>query len=218
MIENLNLYIDHTNLKPDAVEIDIIHLSAEAIIHKFYSICINPCWVTFAKQYLQNSPVKICTVAGFPLGANLTDIKINEAIRAAADGADEIDLVANIGHIKSGKFKEVEAEITSVRNALPYNTLLKVIVETSLLTQSEQESSVKAVINGGAQFIKTSTGFMGGATVEAVERLSKTAYGQIKVKASGGIKSLTQAEAMIQAGAERLGCSSSVSIIKEYNK
>lgn len=208
-------YIDHTNLKPDATEIDIQQLCLETVEYNFYSVCINPIWVSFAKQQLANSQIKICTVAGFPLGANRTDIKLEESIKAVADGAHEIDMVANISWLKSGRFSDAEKEIAEIRKKIPFNIVLKVIVEGSKLSDNELVEAAKTVENGGAQFVKTSTGFFSGATVEMVRILKETVADRIEIKAAGGIRTLTDCEAMIQAGATRVGCSASVDIAKQ---
>lgn len=208
-------YFDHTNLKPDVTESGIRQLCREAVEHDFYSVVINPSWVKFAKNELKDSDIKICSVAGFPLGANLTEIKIAESVRLASDGADEIDMVANIGWIKEQRFDLVESEIKAVRSALPYNIILKVIVETALLTELEITESTKCVINGGAQFIKSSTGFFGSADIDSIKIMLDNSDGKISVKASGGIKTLSDCQNYIELGVKRIGSSSSVAIIND---
>ncbi|MFQ6008670.1 MAG: deoxyribose-phosphate aldolase, partial [Candidatus Zixiibacteriota bacterium] len=167
---------------------------------------------------LQGSSIKILSVAGFPLGASRTDIKVMEAVKGIRDGAHEIDMVANIGWLVSDRFSQAEKEIAEVRKALPYNVILKVIIEASFLSEEQQVAATKSVINGGAQFVKTCTGFFGGATVEQVRTLYHAASGQIEVKASGGIRTLKQCWQLLEAGATRLGSSASVAIMKEFFK
>jgi len=215
MIKDLNRYFDHALLYPEVDLKAIINLCQEAKKYDMFGIAINPYWVINAKKELAGSDVKIISVAGFPLSANRTDIKVAEAVKGVTDGADEIDMVANIGLLAMGQYKKVEEEIRSIRKELPDNILLKVIIEAPKISTETQIEAVKVVINGGAQYVKTATGFFGGATVEMVKRLHKTAENQIKVKASGGIKSLADMEALIEAGAERIGTSSSVAIMKE---
>ncbi len=215
MIKNLNRYFDHALLYPEIDLKAIINLCREAKQYDMFGIAINPYWVSEAKKELTGSDVKIISVAGFPLSANRTDIKIAEAVKGVEDGADEIDMVANIGLLAMGEYKKAEDEIHSIRKALPDNILLKVIIEAPRISPEAQIEATKAVINGGAQYVKTATGFFGGATIEMVKRLYKVAENQIKVKASGGIKSLADMEALIDAGAERIGSSSSVAIMQE---
>jgi len=214
-ISNLNSLFDHAALKPDADETAILKLCDEAIKYDFFAVAVNPVWVKIAAEKLNGTNTKIVSTAGFPLGANRTDIKSSEAAKAVNDGAVEIDMVANIGWIKSGDFKAVEKEIAEVRKSIPFNVLLKVIIEASLLTPDEQVKSTKAVIAGGAQFVKTGTGFFGDATVEQVRSLFKAAGGKIEVKASGGIRTVEQCRKLLSAGASRLGSSSSVQIMQE---
>ena len=214
-LKNILSIIDHTNLKPDTTEKDILKLCSEALDHNFYSVCINPIHVPLAKNILQHSNIKITTVAGFPLGANRTDIKLTEAVKAVSDGADEIDMVANIGWLKDSQFAKAEKEISDIRKNLPYNIILKVIVEGSLLTDIELTEAAKTVLNGGAQFVKTSTGFFGGATVEMVGKIRDAIGNDIEIKASGGIRTLADCCALVESGAARIGCSASVEIAKE---
>jgi deoxyribose-phosphate aldolase len=216
MIKNLNRYFDHALLYPETNLMGIIKLCNEAKKHKLFGIAINPYWVKAAREELNSADIRIISVSGFPLSANRTDIKVAEAVKGVEDGADEIDMVANVGLLSMGEYGKVEQEILAVRKSLSENIILKVIIEAPRLSQNTQIDAVKAVINGGAQFVKTATGFFGGATVEMVKRLHKAAENQIKVKASGGIRTLADAEAMIEAGADRLGSSSSAAIMKEY--
>ncbi len=217
-LNNLNLLFDHAALKPDVTEQAITKLCNEAVEHKFFAVAVNTCWVRTAAELVRSTNVKVVSTVGFPLGANRTDIKTDEAARAVSDGADEIDMVANIGWLKSGEFTKVEQEIKDVRKSVPFNVLLKVIIECSLLTKLEQISAVKAVINGGAQFVKTGTGFSGGVTPEQVKILFEAIGGQIDVKASGGIKTAGQCQKLIECGASRLGSSSSVAIVQEQQQ
>ncbi|MCH7691618.1 MAG: deoxyribose-phosphate aldolase [candidate division Zixibacteria bacterium] len=217
-LRNLNIHFDHAALKPNVTKQAIARLCHEAIEYKLFAVAVNPFWVRTVAEIVQGTNVKVVSTVAFPLGANRTDIKIYEAARAVSDGADEIDMVANIGWIKSGEFAKVEQEIANVRKSVPFNILLKVIIECSLLTKPEQISAAKAVINGGAQFVKTSTGFSGGVTLEQVKVLFEAVSGQIEVKASGGIKTARQCQELIECGAIRLGSSSSVAIVQELQQ
>ena len=214
-LKNINRYFDHAALKPEVNQQAITKLCNEAIKYNFFAVAVNPVWVRTAAEIVQGTNVKVVSTVAFPFGANRTDIKTDEAARAVSDGADEIDMVANIGWIKSGEFAKVEQEIRNVRKSIPFNVLLKVIIECSLLTKPEQISAAKAVINGGAQFVKTGTGFSGGVTPEQVKILFEAVSGQVEVKASGGIKTAGQCQELIECGASRLGSSSSVAIVQE---
>lgn len=214
-LANLNRRFDHAALKPEVDESAVRRLCREAVEHDFYSVAINPVWVQTAADELIGSAVKILSVAGFPLSAARTDVKLFEALKGVDDGAHEIDMVANVGWMVSDRFKEVEKEIAEIRSKLPFNVLLKVIIEAGKLTTEQQIEATKCVINGGAQFVKTCTGFFGGATVEQVRTLYDAAAGQIEVKASGGIRTLDQCRDLLAAGATRLGSSSSVEIMRE---
>jgi deoxyribose-phosphate aldolase len=183
--------------------------------HRFYAVAVNPVWVSTAVEELHGSDVKILSVAGFPLSAARTDVKLFEAIKGVSDGAQEIDMVANVGWLVSERYSEVETEIAEIRRNLPYNVVLKVIIEAGKLSHDQQIEATKCVVNAGAQFVKTCTGFFGGATVEQVRTLHQTAAGKIEVKASGGIRTLAQCRELLAAGATRLGSSSSVAIVKE---
>ncbi|MFZ5979618.1 MAG: deoxyribose-phosphate aldolase [Candidatus Zixiibacteriota bacterium] len=215
ILENLNRRFDHAALQQEAAEDDIRKLCREARKYDFYSVAINPVWVGLAREELQHTPVKILSVSGFPLGAHRTDIKIAEAVKGVSDGAHEIDMVANIAWLVSGQFKKAENEIAEIRKNLPYNIVLKVIIEAGKLTPAGRVDATRAVVNGGAQFVKTCTGFFGGAAVEQVRDLFNAARGEIKVKASGGIRSLQQCRQLLEAGATRLGSSSSTAILNE---
>lgn len=216
-MENLNKYIEHTFLKPDATEKELIKLFDEAIENKFLGVCINPCNVKFAKEYLKNIDVKIVTVVGFPLGASKYEVKAYETKLAVQDGADEIDMVINVGLIKDGDFNAVQRDIEAVRVFCP-EKILKVILETDLLTKEEIEIACRLCVNAKADFVKTSTGFVKngiGAKVEDVKLMYKTVSSHgLQIKASGGIRDKQKAIDMIKAGATRLGTSSSVEIVK----
>ncbi|MEK5268789.1 deoxyribose-phosphate aldolase [Weizmannia sp. FSL W8-0401] len=212
---NLAAYIDHTLLKPEATEKDILKLTAEAAQYHFASVCIHPYWVKLAARELAGTGVKVCTVIGFPLGATTAETKAFETKKAIGDGADEIDMVINIGALKSGNTEAVEADIRAVVEAAQ-GKLVKVIIETCLLTNEEKELACRLSVKAGAHFVKTSTGFStGGATVEDVKLMRQTVGDKAGVKASGGIHTKAEAEAMIEAGATRIGASSGVKIVSE---
>jgi len=209
--------IDHTLLKPEASEADIRKLCDEAAQFGFASVCVNPAWVKRASEYLRGTGVPVCTVIGFPLGATLPDVKAFEARRAIFDGAREVDMVINIGALKSGDDCAVEDDIRAVAQAAHENgVLLKVIIETALLTDEEKVRACLASKNAGADFVKTSTGFAkGGATVEDVSLMRRTVGSALGVKASGGVKGIDDARAMFEAGATRIGASVGVKIAQE---
>lgn len=215
-MDNLAKYIEHTLLKQDAQKQDFIKLFDEAKEHHFYGVCIHPAYVKSAKQYLKGSDVKVVTVVGFPLGANLPQVKAFEAKKAIEDGADEIDMVINVTNIKNKAWDNVLEDIETVKNACG-NIPLKVILETDLLTFEEIEKACILCIEARADFVKTSTGFVKngvGAKTEDVALMAKTVkpYG-LKVKASGGIRDRKKALEMINAGADRLGTSAGVNIV-----
>lgn len=209
--------IDHTLLKPEASESDIKKLCNEAIQFGFASVCVNPSWVKKAAEFLRGSNVPVCTVIGFPLGATLPDVKAYEARRAIFNGAREVDMVINIGALKSGDDCTVEDDIRAVREAAHENgVLLKVIIETALLTNEEKVRACLASKNAGADFVKTSTGFAkGGATTDDVNLMRRTVGSALGVKASGGVKGIEDARAMFEAGATRIGASVGVKIAQE---
>ncbi len=210
----LSNYIDHTLLKPTATKNDIVSLCEEAKTHHFFSVCVSSSYVPLAKSQLQQSNVKICTVVGFPLGAMSTNGKVEEAKLAINDGADEIDMVLNIGFLKSKDFDAVIKDVKDVKQVLPNNTL-KVILETCYLDDEEIFKASELAIAGGADFIKTSTGFgTGGATKEAINLMLKaTKHTPVKIKASGGIKNTKTALKYINMGVHRIGTSSGISIV-----
>ena len=209
--------IDHTLLKPEASESDIKKLCDEAAKFGFASVCVNPAWVKKASEFLKGSGVPVCTVIGFPLGATLPDVKAFEARRAIFNGAREVDMVINIGALKSGDDCAVEDDIRAVAQAAHENgVLLKVIIETALLTDEEKVRACLASKNAGADFVKTSTGFAkGGATVDDVSLMRRTVGSALGVKASGGVKGIDDARAMFEAGATRIGASVGVKIAQE---
>ena len=209
--------VDHTLLKPEATENDIKKLCNEAIEFGFASVCVNPAWVKKAAEFLRGSSVPVCTVIGFPLGATLSDVKAFEARRAIFNGAKEVDMVINIGALKSGDDCTVEDDIRAVALAAHENgVLLKVIIETALLTDDEKVRACLASKNAGADFVKTSTGFAkGGATVEDVALMRRVVGADLGVKASGGVKGIEDARAMFEAGATRIGASVGVKIAQE---
>lgn len=210
----LNKYIDHTLLKPDASQEQIETLIEEAKKYDFASVCVNPTWVNFAAQALKATDVKVCTVIGFPLGANTPELKAFETSDAIQNGADEVDMVINIGALKSRNFDLVERDIRAVVEAAK-GTLVKVIIETCLLTDDEKVKACQIAQKAGADFVKTSTGFStGGATVADVALMRKTVGPDMGVKASGGARSYEDALAFIKAGATRIGASSGVAIME----
>ncbi|NJD02323.1 MAG: deoxyribose-phosphate aldolase [Ruminiclostridium sp.] len=209
--------IDHTMLKPAATSGQIRQICKEALEYGFASVCINPCFVEFAANELKGSDIKVCTVVGFPLGTNSTETKAYEAEKAVKDGAREVDMVINVGALKEGNLKYCENDIAQVVKASK-GALVKVIIETCLLTDDEKVNACLLSKKAGAGFVKTSTGFAsGGATVGDVYLMRKTVGTAMGVKASGGIRNLQDALAMIEAGATRLGASSGIAIIDEMS-
>lgn len=214
MNENLAKYIDHTLLKPEATEKDIEKLAREAITYKFFSVCVHPYWVRLCDDLLKDSPVEVCTVIGFPLGASSTKTKVFETKLAIEDGATEIDMVMNIGELKAGNYDAVKQDIASVVQVTKGEAVNKVILETALLSEEEIVTACQIAQQAGADFVKTSTGFStGGATVPHVKLMRQTVGDQMGVKASGGIRDRQTAEEMIHAGANRIGASSSINIV-----
>lgn len=212
---HLASYIDHTLLKPEATESQVRKLCQEAVQNQFASVCINPAWVSFCGSELQGSLVKVCTVIGFPLGASVTKVKVYEAQQAMQDGATEIDMVLNIGAVKSGQDDLVQEDIYRVVQSAQKKASVKVIIETSLLTEAEKVRACLLSQAGGADFVKTSTGFAaGGATQDDVRLMRQTVGPDMGLKASGGIRDQKTALAMIEAGATRLGTSNSLAIVQ----
>lgn len=215
---NINKFIDHTALKPSTTQKDIKTLCEEAKQHRFFSVCVNGFYVPLAKALLSKSNVKICAVVGFPLGAMTTEAKVFEAKKAIEDGADEIDMVINIGMLKSENYVNVYTDIRDVKVAIG-NKTLKVILEISELSKNEIIKACQICLDAKADFIKTSTGFSkSGATLTAVKMIRKTVKGAAKIKASGGIRTLESAQKHIEAGVDRIGCSAGVSIMEELEK
>lgn len=210
----LNKYIDHTILKATASQKDIEKLCAEATEHKFYSVCVNGCHVKDAKKYLEGTDVKVAAVVGFPLGAMTTAAKVFEAKEAIENGASEIDMVINVAKLQDGEYGYVEEEIRQIKEAIGKN-VLKVIIETCYLSDEEKVKACELSLKAKADFVKTSTGFgTGGATFEDVKLMKSVVGNNAKVKASGGVKDKETAEKYVELGAERLGTSSGIEIIK----
>ncbi|SHP89430.1 deoxyribose-phosphate aldolase [Mycobacteroides abscessus subsp. abscessus] len=207
--------IDHTLLKAEATKDQIEQLCAEAKEYQFASVCVNPTWVAYASELLKGTGVDVCTVIGFPLGANTPETKAFETTNAIENGATEVDMVINIGALKNGDDSLVEKDIQAVVNAAKGKALTKVIIETSLLTEEEKVRACKLAVSAGTDFVKTSTGFStGGATVDDIALMRKTVGPTIGVKASGGVRSAEDAKNMIDAGATRIGASSGIAIVK----
>lgn len=212
--------IDHTLLKPEASKADVAKLCEEARTHRFASVCVNPCWVAYAAGDLRGTDVKVCAVIGFPLGANEARVKLSEAELALASGAGELDMVQNIGALRSGDDSLVLHEIAAIAElARSGRALLKVILETCLLSEREKEKACRLAFDANADFVKTSTGFSsGGATLEDVAFMREIAGPARGVKASGGIRSLASLRSMVTAGANRIGTSSGVAIMEEVRR
>lgn len=211
----INKFIDHTLLKPTATATDIKNLCKEAIDNDFFAVCVNSCYVELAKKELKNSRVKVCSVVGFPLGAMHTDAKAFEAKLAVDNGADEVDMVINLGLIKSQNWEMVQKDIEMVKNAIG-NKVLKVILETSYLNEEEITKVCEIAVLAQADYLKTSTGFASsGATEEDVRLMKKAVNNQAKIKASGGIRDLSTALTFIKLGVTRIGSSSGVKIINQ---
>lgn len=211
-------YIDQALLKTEVSTADIEYLCREAAAYKFKAVFVNPSFAALAARKLEGTGVRVGTVAGFPLGATTADVKIYEAGIGENSGAQEIDMVANVGAIKSGDWGTVRKEIAGVREALSRDTILKVIIEATLLTVEEKITVAQVVADCGADFVKTSTGMFGQATIEDVGLLFKEVGSRIGVKASGGIRTLADALAMIEAGASRIGTSSGAAIVEAQKK
>lgn len=218
MDKALNLYIDQTVLKPEATQAEIEKLCREAMEYRFAAVCIHPTWVSFAYELLRGTKVKLCSVVGFPLGANIQECKAREARQLVELGADEIDMVINLGALKSKDYKKVLQDIEAVVQAAS-PALIKVILETCLLTDEEKQIASKMCVEAGAHFVKTSTGFSkAGATLHDVSLMRKVVGPDFGVKASGGIRDLQAALAMIEAGATRIGTSSGVAIMQNMSR
>ncbi|MFS1663692.1 deoxyribose-phosphate aldolase [Streptococcus sp. zg-JUN1979] len=212
-MNSINTFIDHTLLKADSTKEQIDKLLEEAKTYHFASVCVNPTWVSYASDVLKNSDVKVCTVVGFPLGATTSATKAFETRDAVANGADEIDMVIAIGSLKSKDYQAVEDDIRAVVEA-SQDKLVKVIIETCLLTDDEKIKACQLAVAAGADFVKTSTGFSHkGATVEDVTLMRQTVGKEVGVKAAGGARNLADAKAFIEAGATRIGTSAGVAIV-----
>ncbi|MDG5470859.1 deoxyribose-phosphate aldolase [Jeotgalibacillus sp. ET6] len=212
---NIAKMIDHTLLKPEATKEQVTALCEEASEYGFMSVCVNPSWVRLSSEILHKTDVKVCTVIGFPLGASATETKAFETKQAIEDGASEVDMVINIGALKSGQYEAVQQDIQAVTAAAKGKALTKVIIETSLLTDEEKVIACELAVKAGADFVKTSTGFStGGATIEDIQLMRKTVGPDIGVKASGGVRSTEDASNMVEAGATRIGASSGVKILQ----
>jgi deoxyribose-phosphate aldolase len=213
---NIASMIDHTLLKPESTEEMVRVLCKEAREYGFAAVCVNPYYVKMAKELLEGSKVKVATVIGFPLGANTKEVKAFETRNAIENGADEVDMVINIGAMKSKEYHMVKEDIQAVVEAAKDKAVVKVIIETCLLTDEEKIKACELSKEAGADFVKTSTGFStGGAKVEDVKLMKETIGDSLKIKASGGIRDYEKAKAMIDAGASRIGASASVKIVEE---
>ncbi|MBF4691855.1 deoxyribose-phosphate aldolase [Fusibacter ferrireducens] len=211
---NLAKYIDHTILKPDVSDQDVIRICDEAKTYHFFSVCVNPYFVPLVAKELQGTDVKVTSVIGFPLGSSTSEIKALEAKKAVEDGADEIDMVINISALKDGKYQYVQKDIEAVVDVIKGKAILKVIIEACLLTDDEKIKACELSKAAGAQFVKTSTGFStGGATEADVKLMKKTVGNALEVKASGAVRDYATALKMVEAGATRIGASSSVAIV-----
>lgn len=211
---NVAKLIDHTALKANTTKEDILKLIEEAKEYGFFSVCINPYWVSLAAKELAESDVKVCTVIGFPLGANSSAVKAAETKQAIEDGANEVDMVINVGALKSGDEQTVLEDIKAVVDAAAGKTLVKVIIETVLLTDEEKVKACQLAVEAGADFVKTSTGFStAGAKPEDVKLMKETVGDKAEVKASGGIHSKADVDAMVEAGATRIGASAGIAIV-----
>jgi len=217
---NIAKYIDHTNLKSYATKEDIIKLCEEAKKYGFYAVCVNPYRVKLAKEHLKGTDIKVASVIGFPLGATPTEVKVFEAKKALENGADELDMVINIGALKDKNYEYVKKDIEDVTKvAHEKGAIVKVIIETCYLSEEEKEIACKLAMEAGADFVKTSTGFgTGGATIEDVKLMRKVVGDKLGVKAAGRIRTYEEALAMINAGANRIGTSSGVKIIEGSKK
>lgn len=217
-MDNISKYIDHTLLKPEATKDDISKLCDEAKEHKFFSVCINPAYVRFAREKLKDTDVKVATVIGFPLGSTTKEVKAYEAENAIKNGADELDMVINVGALKDKNYDLVKEDIEAVVNVAKDKALVKVIIETCLLDNEEKKKACELAKEAGADFVKTSTGFStAGATEEDVKLMREVVGEDMGVKASGGIRDYEKAMKMIEAGATRLGASSSIKIVEGRN-
>ncbi|MCZ0704380.1 deoxyribose-phosphate aldolase [Natronobacillus azotifigens] len=215
MSQELGNKIDHTVLKADTTKEQVIKVCEEAKTYGFYSVCINPAWVKEAAKQLAGSEVDVCTVIGFPLGASTSAVKAFETKDAIENGATEVDMVINIGALKDGNDDLVKSDIAAVVEAAKGKALVKVIIETSLLTEEEKVRACELAVTAGTDYVKTSTGFStGGATVEDIALMRKTVGPEIGVKASGGVRDQATAQAVVDAGATRIGASAGIAIVQ----
>ena len=215
MIESVSNYIDHTNLSQTASKLDIENLCEEAVDNNFASVCVNPVFVPLASEILNSKNPKVCTVVGFPLGADSPEMKFAESRYLTHQGAEELDMVINISALKEGDTRFIQSEIEKVVDAADGNCV-KIIIETCLLTDEEKKIVSELAVNAGADFIKTSTGFsFSGATEEDIKLIRKKVGSDMGIKASGGIKTLTDLKILVKAGANRIGTSNAISIINE---
>jgi len=215
---HLPAYIEHTALAPEVNEDSVRKLCAEATAYGFHGVVVNPVWVRTAAAEVKGTSVVVVSVAGFPLGANRSDVKIYEAVKAFEDGASEVDFVVNIAYLKTSRHHEVATEILTLRSMMDEEQVLKVIIEANKLTTTEQEQAVKAVVEGKADFVKTGTGFFGATSVEQVETLVKAAEGRIRVKAAGGIRTVEDCCRLIATGAARIGTSAGRQIMQAWQE
>lgn len=218
-MKSIEKYMDHTALKADTRLADIEKLAKEAIEYNFYAVCVNGSYIERVKELLKDTEVKVAAVVGFPLGASTTESKIFETEDAITKGADEIDMVINIGALKDSRYEYVLKDIKAIVDVAKDNAIVKVIIETALLTNDEKIRACELAKEAGAQFVKTSTGFSSdGATKEDVALMKNTVGPDIEVKASGGIRNWAKAKEVIAAGATRIGASASINIVKEFEK
>lgn len=214
MNEKLPSYIDHTLLKPEAIRVEIDKLIEEAIKYEFAAVCVNPYWVTYCRDKVKETNVQVCTVIGFPLGATTTETKVFEAKQAVENGATEVDMVINIGELKANQDEFVQNDIRAVVEAVKGKAITKVIIETSLLTDTEKKKACQLAKAAQAEFVKTSTGFSGGgASVADIKLMRETVGSDMGVKASGGVRDIETARKMIDAGATRIGASAGIKIV-----
>lgn len=210
----INKLIDHTLLKQDATEAEIIQLCNEAMTYDFKSVCVNPSYVKLSSETMKDSDVLVCTVVGFPLGMTTTATKVFEATEALENGADEVDMVINVGALKDGRYDYVRAEIKAIKEAVGHK-ILKVIIETALLTQEEIVKASTLTVEAGADFVKTSTGFStAGATPANVKLMKDTVKDKAEIKAAGGVRSIDDLNEMVEAGATRIGTSGGIKLVQ----
>jgi deoxyribose-phosphate aldolase len=215
ILMKLEKFIDHTILKPAATEVEVLKICEEAKTYGFASVCVNPFYTSLVRESLKDSDVKTCVVVGFPLGANIKEVKAFETERAISDGAQEIDMVINVGALKDKKYDVVREDIEAVVNVAKGKAIVKVILETCLLTDEEKVKASEISKEAGANFVKTSTGFStGGATVEDIKLMRETVGVNMGVKASGGVRTREDAESVVIAGASRIGASASIAIVE----